>query len=104
MIIANLTPVELRRAARIKEQIEKLQSELEKLLAAGAGSAVAPARKKFSRQGIARIRAAQKARWAKIKRASAVRVKRKLSAATKARIAAAQKKIWAERKARARAK
>lgn len=104
MSITNLTPVELRRAAKIKEQLEKLQSELKKTLAVGAEAAVAPARKKFSRQGIARIRAAQKARWAKIKRASAVRVKRKLSAATKAKIAAAQKKIWAERKTRAKAK
>jgi hypothetical protein len=69
MSLSNLSPVQLRRAASILEQIEKLQSQLNHL---GGAKATAPASKpwgkrtKFSAAGIARIRAAQKARWAKI--------------------------------------
>jgi hypothetical protein len=69
MSLSNLSPAQLRRAASILEQIEKLQSQLNHL---GGAKAVAPQSKpgrkrtKFSAAGIARIRAAQKARWAKI--------------------------------------
>lgn len=72
MSMSNLTPKQLRKAASLKEQISKLQNQLASLLggAAPAAKAAAPAgrkRRKFSAAGIARIRAAQKARWAKIK-------------------------------------
>jgi hypothetical protein len=71
MSLIHLTPSQLRRAALIKEQIAKLQGELNKLSGSGAPvkKSVKPARRKISAAGIARIRAAQKARWAKIKAA-----------------------------------
>ena len=71
--------------------------------------AAAPKKKvKISAAGIARIKAAQKARWAKIKAAKPVAKpapaprparKWKLSAAGKARIIAASKAYWAKVKA-----
>jgi hypothetical protein len=74
MSINHLTPVQLRHAARLKEQIAKLQGELDKLSGStsvkpAAAKTAKPAKKKISAAGIARIRAAQKARWAKIKAA-----------------------------------
>ena len=69
----SLTPQKLRRAANVKERIDALQNELSRLLGtlAPAASATGPAprRKKISAAGIARIRAAQRARWAAIKKA-----------------------------------
>lgn len=77
MSISNLTPSQLRQAASIIEQIEKLQNELNQLQGGKAITTVVaapaievngkPARKarKISAAGIARIRAGQKARWAK---------------------------------------
>jgi hypothetical protein len=74
MSISNLTPTQLRQAASILEHIEKLQHQLNKIhgvkaaapAAAKGGKLAKKARKKISAAGIARIRAAQKARWAKI--------------------------------------
>lgn len=69
MSISSLTPVQLRRAASILEKIETLQNKLNKLQGAKTSApAGKPGRKrrKISAAGIARIRAAQKARWAKI--------------------------------------
>ena len=65
---------------------------------------VKPAKKpKISAAGIARIKAAQKARWAKIKAAKSApktaKVIRKFSAEAKARISAAAKLRWAKAKA-----
>jgi len=109
MSIINLTPSQLRHAAQIKEQIEKLQGELNHL--SGGSSAPAkmakPAKKKISAAGIAKIRAAQKARWAKIKEPKVVAAsapkpvakKRTMSAAAKAKISEAAKARWAKIKA-----
>ena len=107
MSLINLTPAQLRHAADLKEKIESLQHELNHLHGSdGAVSAAAPAkhgRRKISAAGIARIRAAQKLRWAKAKGASAPAAKktgkrgpRKMSAAARAKIAAAQKARWAK--------
>ena len=66
-----LSSKELKRAAKIKERIEKLQSKLEELL--GGASSPAPAvdgrkkRRKMSASARAKIGAAQRARWAKAK-------------------------------------
>ena len=120
MSITNLTPAQLRQAAALKEQIEQLQKQLTQLFGTPApvgkpAPTVAPkavkARKKMSAAGIAKIRAAQKARWAKIKgalpktaptpkasapaKAPAQKVKRVLSAAARAKMAAAAKARWA---------
>jgi hypothetical protein len=67
--LSHLSPAQLRRTASIIEKIEKLQKKLNHLHGVKAtASAVKRGRKrtKFSAAGIARIRAAQKARWAKI--------------------------------------
>jgi hypothetical protein len=66
----SLTASQLRQAADLKEKIQKLQQELESI---ASGGRKIPAiqipklvKRKFSTAGIAKIRAAQKARWAKI--------------------------------------
>lgn len=67
----NITPTQLRKAADIQEKIQSLQEELGQLLSAsgpGENTATEPPKKyKFSAAARARMRAAQKARWAKIK-------------------------------------
>ena len=70
MKIYELTISQLRRAAAIKEQIERLNKELRGILGMPAKSA-APAKKNrtVSAATKRKIAAAQKARWAKIRRA-----------------------------------
>ena len=70
-IMINITPQQLRKAADIQERIQSLQEELGQLL---GGAVSTPAQTtetakkyKFSPAARARMRAAQKARWAKIK-------------------------------------
>jgi hypothetical protein len=67
----NLTPAQLRKAADIQEKIQSLQEELGQILG-GEVSTLAqtietPKKRKVSAAGKARMRAAQIARWAKIK-------------------------------------
>jgi hypothetical protein len=74
MSITNLTPSQLRRAAVLTEKIEKLQADLSDILGsagreATTTKAASKPRKKISAAGIAKIRAAQKARWAKFRAA-----------------------------------
>ena len=105
----NLTPKQLRRAADVKERIDALQEELSQLLGAPApaeaeAAPAKPKRKKISAAGIARIRAAQRARWAAIKKSTAQakdapKHKRKLSAAGRAKLAASARARWAKVKA-----
>ena len=122
--ITNLSVQQLRQAANLKEEIAALENQLGQLL----GSTIQPVTVKsatakapkphggMSAAGKARIAAAQKARWAKIKAAkpaakavvtaqSAVKpvaaakpAKKKfsMSAEARARIAAAQKARWAK--------
>ena len=102
--LTNLTPQQLRRAANIKERIEVLQKKLGQLLGAQAPAPAAAKRarkrKKISAAGIARIRAAQKARWAAVKKSKAApKRKRKLSAAGRARLVALALARWAKVKA-----
>ena len=114
MSILNLSSEQLRRAADLKEKISALEQELAVALghavdvAATAIAAVVAevpgrkARKKISAAGIARIKAAQKARWAKYKKTAVskpVVVKKKkftMSPAAKAKIAAAARARWAK--------
>jgi len=110
MSLNNLTPTQLRQAADLKEQIEELQSKLSHLQGDGAAAEAAPAvrngrrgKRKISAAGRARIRAAQIARWAKVKGTHASAEKapakrrgpRKMSAAARAKIAAAARARWA---------
>ncbi len=114
----------LKRAVALAEQIENLQAELAGILGSSkAGSSsvtVSPAKAKpgrkkkgkLSAEGLANIRAAQQARWAKVKGKSASstlaapagekkgkKKKGKMSAAGRAAIVAAQKLRWAKVKA-----
>ena len=74
--IAQLTPVQLRRAAVLKEKIATLEKQLAALLGGSEKSAPAAAPKKGKKRVLspaarARIVAAQKARWAKVRAANA---------------------------------
>ena len=103
---------QLKRAVALKEQIAQLEQELSaiaggaKPAATPAVAAAKPAPKKggMSAAGRARIVAAQKARWAKIKAAKgapAAKPAKKftMSAAAKAAISRAAKARWAKIKA-----
>jgi len=82
----NVTPTQLRKAADLQEKIQALQSELNSILGSSDETPASEAPKKrkkgkMSAAGKAAIRAAQKARWAKIKGTSAKPAKkRKMSA------------------------
>jgi hypothetical protein len=98
----NITPKQLRKAADIQEKIQSLQEELGQLLGSEVSTPAqpieVPKKRKFSAAARARMRAAQKARWAKIKGTapSATRApKKKISAQGLANIRAAQIARWA---------
>jgi hypothetical protein len=110
--INHLSAQQLRQAADLKEKIAALENQLSQLSGSTTNSASAPAPKKkggMSAAGRARIVAAQKARWAKIKAAKPAgkpvtaakpaKKKFKMSAAAKAKISAAAKARWAKIKA-----
>lgn len=110
--ITDLTVQQLRQAADLKEKITALEKQLSQLVGSPAQPAAAkPAAVKapkktggMSAAGKARIAAAQKARWAKVKAAKPVatpapKKKGGMSAAGRARIAAAAKARWAKVKA-----
>lgn len=104
---------QLRQAIQIKEQIDKLESQLSQLLGGGATSSKGPSitgRRQTSPATIARMRIAQQARWAKKRGLSAAvktpakptRKKGKKSGMTpevKAKISASAKARWAAKKA-----
>ena len=107
----DLSSAQLIRAAAIKEKISALEKELVSILGLptpAAKSVVAPKKKRtMSAAGLASIKAAQKARWSKIKKSAPVKVaanapasvakkKFKMSAAAKAKISAAAKARWAK--------
>jgi hypothetical protein len=98
----DLSPVQLRMAAGIKDQINDLTTELNNILA----GAVGPRGRKrhgMSAAGRARIAAAAKARWAKFRgskrTATPAPPSRKFSAAARKRLALAAKARWAKVKA-----
>jgi hypothetical protein len=114
----DLSSAQLIRAAAIKEKISALEKELASILgssAPAAKSVAAPKKKRtLSAAGLASIKAAQKARWSKIKKSAPVKVtvktktpvaKKKftMSAAAKAKISAAAKARWAKIKAEKKA-
>jgi len=114
MSIINLTPAQLRKAAELKESIEALEQELSRLTGAPAPDVTAVeapveapvvpgkrARKKISAAGLARMRAAQQARWARARGEAPAatpgkRGPKKMSPAARAKIAAAQRARWAK--------
>ena len=103
MNLITLSAKQLRHAANLKEKIAALQNELSRYLGAPTVSSVAAPKRKFrmSAAGRARIIAAQKARWAKIKGGKtaakpAKQGRRKMSAAGRAKIAAIARARWAK--------
>ena len=110
--LLTLTSAQLIKAANIKDKIEALTKELNGLLGSSAQvkSDAKPSKRGMSAAGRARIAAAAKLRWAKIKAAKATpkaavkakpvqKKKSGMSAAGRARIVAAQKARWAKIKA-----
>ena len=67
--IINLSAQELRRAAEIKEKIQSLEGEMNRILgpSPSVSTTAAKPKRKMSAAARARIAAAQKARWAKVK-------------------------------------
>ena len=109
MNLSDLTINQLKRAAAIKEQIEALNKELRSILGASAKSGAAPKKKRTMSASVKRkIAAAQKARWANLRRAKsaarsakpAAKAKKKtVSPATKAKLSAKLRSYWAAKKA-----
>jgi hypothetical protein len=109
MDIYDLTINQLKRAAGIKEQIEKLNKELGSLLGMPAKSGAVPTKRpSMSASTKRKIGAAQKARWTSLRRAKpgarsgqpAVKAKKKtVSRATRAKLSAKLKAYWAAKRA-----
>ncbi len=104
----NLSVQQLRQAADLKEKISALEKQLSQILGSTAIVAAKAPKKKggMSAAGRARVAAAQKARWAKIKSGKPVakvaqpaKKKFTMSAAAKAKLSAAAKARWAKVKA-----
>jgi len=108
IILSSLSVKQLRKAATLKEKIQSLEKEIGRLLGSSttlAAHAVPKKKWKMSKAARARISAAAKARWAKLKgpKASvkpARKARRKMSAAAKAKLSAKMKMIWARRNAK----
>jgi hypothetical protein len=107
-VLSSLSAQQLRSAAALKEKIQSLEVELAKLLGSPSKSLTeaAPKKKyKMSPAARARISAAAKIRWAKVKGAKSAAApapkaaKGKMSSAAKAKLSAKMKLIWAKRKA-----
>ena len=103
----NLSADQLRRAAAIKDQIEALENELGQILGGAAvATRAAGGKRTMSASARARIAAAQRARWAKVKGKNGVSSsggsRRKMSPAARAKIAAAARARWAKAKAAGR--
>jgi hypothetical protein len=107
MNLLDLTTNQLKRAAAIKEQIERLNKGLRSLLSGPAKPRAAPKKTQTMSASVRKkIAATQKARWAKLRREKSVThsakssVKKKtLSPATRAKLSAKLKAYWAAKKA-----
>ena len=109
MDIHDLTVAQFKRAAAIKERVERLNRELNAIL--GVRSKSGAAAKKIRTMSAAvkrKIAAAQRARWASLRRAksavrsvkSALKAKKKtVSRATRAKLRAKLKAYWAAKRA-----
>ena len=105
----DLTVNQLKRAAAIKEQIERLSHELANILGGSAKSgAPSNQNRTMSASVKKKIAATQKARWANLRRAKAVTRSVKpatkaktntVTAATRAKLSAKLKAYWAAKRA-----
>jgi hypothetical protein len=106
-IITNLSAKQLRQAAKIKEKIQTLEGKVNRILGPSSTPTptAAPKKRRMSAAARARITAAQKARWAKVKSHAANPAhspKRKISSAARAKMAAAARARWKKAKAAGR--
>ena len=109
MNLLALSVNQLKRAAAIKEQIDDLNKELRGILGESTKSRAIPNKKRTMSAAIKKkIAAAQRARWASLRRANArtlsvkpaVTAKKKtMSRATKAKLSAKLKAYWAAKRA-----
>ena len=108
MSLFDLTINQLKRATAIKEQIDKLNKELRSILGASTKSGAAAKKAQTMSASVKKkIAAAQKARWANLRRAKpatqpvkpATKAKKKVfSSATRAKLSAKLKAFWAAKK------
>jgi hypothetical protein len=100
-VLNSLSVEQLRKAVAIKEQIEHLEAQLGSVLGDAAEPLVrSKKRHRMSAAGRARIAAAARARWTKVKgQQETPRKKRKVSAAARLRLSAAAKARWKKAKA-----
>ena len=109
MNILDLTPTQLKQAATIKEQVEKLTKELHGILGVSTNSiGASPKDRTVSASVKKKIAATQKARWANLRLAKsgtrsaqpAVEAKKKttMSPAARAKLSAKLKAYWAAKK------
>ena len=104
--ILSMPSAQLKRIVALKEQIEKLQSQLQAAVTSSspAGKA-APKKRTMSLAARRKIAAAARARWAKVKgTAKAAPKKRTMSLAARGKIAAAARARWAKVRAAKKAK
>jgi len=106
--LTDLTVGQLNHIIAIKERIERLQGQLNSLVAGrGASSPFAgkgPKKRRMSASARAKIAAAAKARWARVRATRATpkpakKADRRMSPAVKAKLAAIAKARWAKVKA-----
>jgi len=108
ILLSSLSVQQLRKAATLKEKIQSLEKEIGRLLGSSTkpvAQVVPKKKRKMSAAGRAKISAAAKARWAKVKGEKlsvkpARKARRKMSAAAKAKLSAKMKMIWARRMAK----
>ena len=107
MNILDLTPSQLKQAATIKEQVERLTRELHGILGASTNSiGASPTNRTMSASVKKKIAATQKARWVKLRREKsalsaqrAAKAKKKtMSPAARAKLSAKLKAYWASKK------
>jgi hypothetical protein len=95
--ITNLSSQQLRYIADVKEKIDSLQEQLNLLLGVAASNSSARRKSRMSVSARARIAAAQRARWAKVK--GSAKPRRELNAAARAKMAALARTRWAKARA-----
>ena len=102
----DLTTAQLRQILQLREQIETAQQKLDALLGGAAPKKKKVGKRTMSAATIAKMRAAQQARWAHLKAAPVKKAvfvktsskKKVMSPEAKAKIAAAMKARWDARK------
>jgi hypothetical protein len=100
---------QLKRAVAIKQKIEDLNEELRRILRVSGNSAAVSSPKRTMNAAVRRkIAAAQRARWAKMRRAKPATItvrlpakakKKTFSRATRAKLSARMKAYWAAKRA-----